>query len=581
MKLKNFRKILILPFLLIFSSSLYCEEKIDIWKNSKQKKQDEKIDINPKSLKEPEQINLKPRKEKDTNQTIKIDDNLNDTKEQTQVFGIYDPSKNNFDINMWTLTKAEDVRSSLKRINKMNLSKTSNEILENILMSFSFPPEGMDDKEFSNLKVNWLIENKRPDLIESFLNQNREFDGKKKAVQYLVDQNIAEANLKRGCEKIEFIDTTIKDSYLEKFKIYCLVFNNQKSQAQLLLNLLREQKQSDKFFDDKIDFLLGISDKTTNKINEKNLLNFYLSSITIKDFKYETTNKTKKEIWQYLNAANLIKMNDISDKEKLKDLEIAANNSQIDEKIIFDIYKQIPFSLNTLINAKNVYQTLDDIDARALIYQKYLLSENTKPKLDYLFLLNNLFEKNKLRNVYSKYLSNALKEIGLESIPEEYKEVAQSKILAEEQETLGKVKYNDKILHQSKIIKFYIEGESTKKTQKDLEKILKKIGKNKKYFYSAKDLALIESLSRDGFKIPSNFNYQEIAKNYDIPKNLLQLIKKEQKAFLALKIVEIIGEDEPSQLDPETIYFITNLLNQTDLINIRNKVLISALPQRV
>ncbi len=581
MKLKNFRKILILPFLLIFSSSLYCEEKIDIWKNSKQKKQDEKIDINPKGLKEPEQINLKSRKEKDTNQTIKIDDNLNDTKEQTQVFGIYDPSKNNFDINMWTLTKAEDVRSSLKRINKMNLSKTSNEILENILMSFSFPPEGMDDKEFSNLKVNWLIENKRPDLIESFLNQNREFDGKKKAVQYLVDQNIAEANLKRGCEKIEFIDTTIKDSYLEKFKIYCLVFNNKKSQAQLLLNLLREQKQSDKFFDDKIDFLLGISDKTTNKINEKNLLNFYLSSITIKDFKYETTNKTKKEIWQYLNAANLIKMNDISDKEKLRDLEIAANNSQIDEKIIFDIYKQIPFSLNTLINAKNVYQTLDDVDARALIYQKYLLSENTKPKLDYLFLLNNLFEKNNIRNVYSKYLSNALKEIGLESIPEEYKEVAQSKILAEEQETLGKVKYNDKILHQSKIIKFYIEGESTKKTQKDLEKILKKIGKNKKYFYSAKDLALIESLSRDGFKIPSNFNYQEIAKNYDIPKNLLQLIKKEQKAFLALKIVEIIGEDEPSQLDPETIYFITNLLNQTDLINIRNKVLISALPQRV
>ena len=163
-------------------------------------------------------------------------------------------------------------------------------------------------------------------------------------------------------------------------------------------------------------------------------------------------------------------MNDISDKEKLRDLEIAANNSQIDEKIIFDIYKQIPFSLNTLINAKNVYQTLDDIDARALIYQKYLLSENTKPKLDYLFLLNNLFEKNNIRNVYSKYLSNALKEIGLESIPEEYKEVAQSKILAEEQETLGKVKYNDKILHQSKIIKFYIEGESTKKLKKTWKK---------------------------------------------------------------------------------------------------------------
>ena len=30
--------------------------------------------------------------------------------------------------------------------------------------------------------------------------------------------------LKEGCEKIEFIDSTIKDAYLEKFKIYCLGF---------------------------------------------------------------------------------------------------------------------------------------------------------------------------------------------------------------------------------------------------------------------------------------------------------------------------------------------------------------------
>ena len=62
---------------------------------------------------------------------------------------------------------------------------------------------------------------------------------------------------------------------------------------------------------------------------------------------------------------------------------------------------------------------------------------------------------------------------------------------------------------------------------------------------------------------------------------MLQLIKKKQNAFLTLKIIEIIGEDEPNQLDPETIYFITNLLNEMNLIKIRNKVLISALPQRV
>ena len=145
---------------------------------------------------------------------------------------------------------------------------------------------------------------------------------------------------------------------MEKFKIYCLVFNDKKPEAQLLLDLLREQKQSSKFYDDKINFLLGVTDKTNNKINEKNLLNFYLSSVTIKDFKYEPTNKTKPEIWSYLNAANLITLEDASDKEKLKDLEKAANNNQLDKNKIFEIYKQIPFNLNTLINAKNNFQTL-------------------------------------------------------------------------------------------------------------------------------------------------------------------------------------------------------------------------------
>ena len=41
---------------------------------------------------------------------------------------------------MWSTTNADDVRASLKRIKKINLSRTSNEILENVLMSFSYPP---------------------------------------------------------------------------------------------------------------------------------------------------------------------------------------------------------------------------------------------------------------------------------------------------------------------------------------------------------------------------------------------------------------------------------------------------------
>ena len=158
--------------------------------------------------------------------------------------------------------------------------------------------------------------------------------------------------------------------------------------------------------------------------------------------------------------------------------------------------------------------------------------------------------------------------------------MAQSRIISDDEILLGKVKYNDKILHQSKIIKYYIEEENEKKIQKDIDKIFKKISKNRKYFYSAKDLALADALINDGFILPSNFAYQKLSKKYDIPNNLLELIDNNQNAFLALKIVEIIGEDEPHQLDPETIYFITNLLNKMNLKKIRNIVFNSALPLR-
>ena len=580
MMLKSSKIFFSLFFVFLSFTQLNGEEKIDIWKNDKKQKTISEKNKNIK-LKIKDNQNLQETSKILSEEKISIEEGSSITSNEIKVYGVYDPQDFNFNLNMWSLTKAEDVRASIKRLKKIKLSRTSNDILEKVLMSFSYPPEGMSEKEFANLKINWLIENNRSNLIENFLKQNEEFEGKSRAVQYLVDEKITEANIKEGCEKIKFIDSTIKDAYLEKFKIYCLVFNNKKSEAQLLLDLLREQKQSDKFFDDKIDYLLGISDKTSKKINEKNLLNFYLSSVTIENFNYQPNVNTKKEIWKYLNAANLIKLEDISDKKRIEELEIAANKGQIDEKIIFAIYKQIPFNLNTLVNAKSVYQTLNKTDARSLIYQKYLLSENVDSKLEYLFLLDDLFKKDKKTYIFSKFLSDSLKQIGVDNIPESYKEISQKKILSDEEIELGKVKYNDKVLHQSKIIKFYLEQEEEKKTQKDINRIFKKISKNKKYFYSAKDIALTESLIKDGFKIPSNFNYVEIAEKYEVPKNLLQLIKNEQNAFLILKIVEIIGEDEPHQLDPETIYFITNLLNETGLKKIRNKVLISALPQRV
>mgnify|MGYP000981115728 CR=1 FL=1 len=575
MKLKSFNYLLGLLILLLFLP-VQGEDKIDIWKNDKSN--NNSISTNKElKINKPNLENIKILSE---NQKIEIEEGSLINSKETKVYGTHDPNDYNFDLNMWSTTKAEDIRASLKRLSRANLSKTSNEILEMILLSFSYPPKDMDEKEFVNLKVNWLIQNNRTNLVESFLKQNEEFENKSKAVQYLVDENISKGNIKEGCDKIKFIDARIKDSYLEKFRIYCLVFNNKKSEAKLLLDLLREQKKSSKFYDDKINFLLGVTSKTTNKINENNLLNFYLSSVTIKDFKFEPNKNTKQQIWKYLNSTNLIKLEDVSDKEKLKDLELAANKGQISPSKIFEIYKKIPFDLSTLINANKNYQTLNASYARSLIYQKFLLSDGVESKIENLFLLEELFKKDNLSNIYSKFLSDKIKEIGVKNLPEKFQEAASSRLVTDEELLLGKIKYNDKILHQSKIIKYFNGGENNKKIQKDVDKIFKKISKNKKYFISAKDLALANSLLTDGFTLPSNFNYKILSSKYDAPKNLLSLIDNGQNAFLALKIVEIIGEDEPHQLDPETIYFITDLLNKMNLITIRNKILKSALPLR-
>ena len=581
MKLKSFSYLYCLLIIFLFFTPIKSEEKIDIWNNKDLKQSADKEEKIKK--KDTQKLNLDSIRTIELNQNIKIEDNtLGKNIEDNKVFGIYDPAENDFDLNMWSSTKSDDIKASLKRLEKIKLSKTANQILEKILLSFSHAPQGMGEEEFAELKINWLIKNKNSILIESFLKQNDEFKNKSKAVQFLVDENISKANIKESCQKIKFIDAKIKDSYLEKFKIYCLIFNDKKPEAQLLLDLLREQKQSDKFYDDKINFLLGVTNKTTNKINEKNLLNFYLSSITMKDFNFKPNTNTKEEIWKYLDASNLIKFEDGDDKKKrLQELELAASQGQLDKEKIFKIYQQVQFDLNELINAKNIYQTLSTIDARALIYQKYLLSEDNDSKLEYLFLLEELFKKDNLLNIYVEFLSNKIEEIGIENISDRYQETAQSRIINKDKFLLGKVKYNDKILHQSKIIKYYIEDENKKKVQKDIDKIFKKISKNRKYFYSAKDLALADSLINDGFILPANFNYQDLSKKFDIPNNLLKLIENKQNAFLALKIVEIIGEDEPSQLDPETIYFITNLLNKMNLKKIRNVVFNSALPLRI
>ena len=66
-----------------------------------------------------------------------------------------------------------------------------------------------------------------------------------------------------------------------------------------------------------------------------------------------------------------------------------------------------------------------------------------------------------------------------------------------------------------------------------------------------------------------------------VPQNLQDLASQNQLGLVMLKIVEIIGEDNIRDLDPETVYFLNRILNDLNLKKIRNNILSEALPIRV
>ena len=149
--LKNYKKFLNYLFIFFIIGPLYGEEKIDIWNKKSSNNVNENIDEKdlsdePKKTQSIiDKININPQSKVIQNEVI-------DKSQEANVFGVYDPSDYNFDLNMWSTTSADDVRASIKRLKKIKLSQTSKEILENILLSFSYPPNGMNEKEFGKLK---------------------------------------------------------------------------------------------------------------------------------------------------------------------------------------------------------------------------------------------------------------------------------------------------------------------------------------------------------------------------------------------------------------------------------------------
>ena len=582
LKLLN-KKYLSVIFFLFFGLTAESQELVDIWsiENKKTRKNTDVIENNEEKNVLQNSI-YKMQSQKDNEVDIREDQALVSNK--IKIIGLYDPSENGLDINMWSNSNGDQIINIFKRINKMNLSKDASEILNILFLTNAHYPElNISKDQFMELKSNWLIKNSNFQLIENYLLKNQIINDHPKLTKLLVDYYLSRSEIKKACEIFSKIKEPIQDDYLSKFNIYCLINNNKKEEAQLILDLKKELGFEDKFYEKKINFLMGYSSVPDLKISENTILDFHLSHRTNPQFLFEPNESTSKEIWRYLSTSNLLdSINDIeiTDLNKINNIEKATHEKNYEEKELFELYKRFSFNINQLLNIKESTKVLPATESRALIYQGILITTKTENKLILINALKNSFKSEGIEKAFDVELRAFLKEIKKEEVPSNFTSFYNNYINEEKTELIN-IKINNKVLHQSKLINYFKDGGLSKNITKDLNDLLKKIKKNKKYFFSKKDIILVEAFKSDGIQVYDKFKNLYELNDSEIPPDIQIFINSGDMAVAMLRIVEVIGQDELKDIDEDTLYFIISTLNQLDVDPLRNKILLKVLPLKI
>lgn len=581
----NLSIIFIFFFALVFKSN--SNEPADIWNVDPKKETEEtKIIENESNVPDDDlEESIYEKQINSQNQNIlEIEQDETLTSKKIKIAGLYDPSDNDLNINMWSNSDGNQILDIYKRIEKIKLSQDSKEILNTLFLTNSyFPKKNITEEEFVKLKVNLLIRNKETKLIEDYVIKNKGFKENVELIKFAANEHLSKAELEKSCDLLSKVEENYNDNYLTKFIIYCLINNNKKEEAQLQFDLKKELGFKDKFFESKFNYLVGYSDKTDDKISQKSILDFHLSHRTISNFEFEPNESTSKIIWRYLSSSNLlddIASVDLEDKNKIAIIEKATHEGNYSEKDLFDLYKRFQFNINQLLSVKQSYKLLENSEARALVYQGILITNETDFKLELIKLLKDLFLKDDITNAFKFELVRLLKEVKEDDIPSNYISFYNN-FLYENENNLKKIKINNKILHRSKLLNYFRSDIPTKNVEKDLNDILRKIKKNKNYFFSTKDIILMESLKSDGIKIPKKYDNLYEKENSNMPEDIQKLINSNDVGMVLLRLVEVIGQDDLNDIGSETLYFIISALNQLNIDKLRNKILLKVLPLKV
>ena len=402
-------KIILLIFSTLLSYYTFANE-IEVINLHESKSLDQMVleNLNDKKEIEAEVDNLNETNEKET-KIDEVEDNVNTEIEVNQI----EISKDNF-IYENNISDLKNYFDNLKKINSKTLQKEIIQVLENLQLD----TENDKDNEIFFLIINYLTSigqiNKSYELIERkglAEDKNLNFYTKVK-----LDYLLSTFQLNEACNYKEELNTNVKLKffYLEKLDIFCLILNDNQSEAKLLNSILIE---SENILDDYYQYLFALitnsSDQATFEIAVKNsninkdLIFLYSAMTRIAELPFSSEfyeiDKKNLSIPIILNQSSRI------------DLRIKAANESFHQNLIpidslAALYMSADFNSDQLSNPNETIESLTDNKELSMAFLFQLVNIQIFPsdRLNSLIKFWEFAKKNDLEEIAYKLSINML-----------------------------------------------------------------------------------------------------------------------------------------------------------------------------
>ncbi len=321
--------------------------------------------------------------------------------------------KNNFIFNK----EKEDLKNYFDNLQNIN-SKTLQKQIINFLEDLNLNLEIEEDKDLFILIVNYFKSigqiNKSYELIEKYeLSKDNNYNF---YTEIKINYLLSTFQLNEACNFKEELVSDIKLDYfyLEKLDIFCLILNNNQSEANLLNSILLETETN---LDNYYQKLFTMISNPSNQINiDKNIINFEINKELI--FLYSAMTRIAELPFSHefyeLDKKNL-SIPIILNQASPIDLRIkAANESFLDKLITVDslaaLYMSADFNSDQLNNPEETIESFSNNNELSLAFLFQLVNIQIFPndRLNVLIQFWDYAKKNNIEEIAYKLSNNML-----------------------------------------------------------------------------------------------------------------------------------------------------------------------------